>query len=347
MLFVNNAGYDEAFPAQFRHAAWGDFVTFCDMIFPWFLFIMGVSLPFSAASFRKRNPEAGLGQYALKCARRAVLLVLMGVLIDCSIHKRIHVGMNVLQLIGLAFFVAAMLYETPRRVRFAVAAASLVLYWILIRFIPLPGLEAGSFDADANAIAWINNRLRPYHLAGILSVFPASALVITGTWFGDRLRDSSIKPIAQTKTLFAVGSVLAVLGLLWHFDLEMSKAVWTPSYILFAGGLGAIVLGAFHGIIDVLGFRKWAFPFVVYGMNAITAYFISIMVRVHTVQEWTTKWVGSDGVEQTVTLWKALLFFWTDLAGRFWGSWLFTSSYIAFWFLVLLWMYRRRIFWRV
>lgn len=343
MLFVNNPGHPEAFPNQFRHAAWGEFVTFCDMIFPWFLFIVGVAIPFSAASFRKREPDAGLLRYGSKLFKRCVLLVFLGILIDCSVHKRIHIGMNVLQLIGLAFLCGALLYEAPRRVRFGVAAGLLVAYWILIRFIPIPGIGAGSFEQNANAIGWINQQLRPFYLAGIPSVIPTTALVLIGTWYGDRFRDAALTARDHFKALFGGGLVLAIAGLVWHLDLEMSKFVWTPSYILFAAGLGAIVLGAFYWLIDHLGWRRWAFFFIVYGMNAITAYFVSIIVRLHTVQEWTMKTAAGE----TVTLWRGLLMFWTNLAGTFWGSWFFTSSYILFWFFVLLWMYRRGYFWRV
>jgi predicted acyltransferase len=312
------------------------------MIFPWFLFIVGVALPFSAASFWKRNPQATLLQFTLKAAKRAALLVFLGILIDCSIHKRVHIGMNVLQLIGLAYFAGALLYETPRKVRYAVAAACLVVYWALIRFVPVPGVGVPVFEQDSNIINSINGALRPYHLAGILSVIPTAALVIIGTAFGDMFRNSDLAPAKKLQWLFVAGAALAAAGLLWHLDLEMSKYVWTPSYILFAGGLGAIVLGIFYFVMDMRGWTAWAFPFVVYGMNAITAYFISIMVRIHTVQEWSMTYAG-----EKVTLWKAWQLFWFDTAGVYYGGWLFTISYVFFWFLVLLWMYRKRIFWRV
>lgn len=344
MLFVNNPGWPEAFPDQMRHAAWGEFVTFCDMIFPWFLFIVGVAIPFSTASFLKRHPDAGLGTFAWRCAKRAAILVFLGILIDTSVNKRITIGMNVLQLIGLAFFAGAMLYRAPAKIRYAVAAGLLVFYWILLRFVPVPGEGEWAFEQNRNIIWWFNNQLRPFYLAGILSVIPTAALVLIGTWFGDRFRETNVEGRPQMlKKLLVGGAILTAAGLLWHLNLEMSKFVWSPSYILFSAGLGAILLGAFFWAMDIKGWQRWAFLFVVYGMNAIFAYFVSIIVRLNTVQAWyTTLETGEE-----VTLWRAMLLFWTDLAGRNLGSWLFTGSYILFWFFVLLWMYRRKLFWRV
>jgi len=341
MLMVNNPGYDSAFPRQFRHASWGEMVTFCDMIFPWFLFIVGVAIPFSASSFHKKYP--GFFPYFNKALKRAVLLIFFGILIDSSIQKRVAIGMDVLQLIGLAFFCGAMCYELTRQWRIIVAVLLLIIHWALIRFMPIPGVGAGFFEPQKNIISYINQHLAPYHLAGILSVIPTTSLVLIGTFFGDLFRDQNVKPLKKLVTLFITGAILTLLGILWNYDLPFSKAVWTVSYILFSAGLGCIVLGVFYYIIDIMDYKKWAFPFVVYGMNAITAYFISIMVRVHTVQEWYTTTASGE----KITLWQAMLNFWTNLAGINFGSYLFTGSYIFFWFLVLWWMYRKQLFLRV
>lgn len=345
MLTVNNPGADEALPDQLRHAPWGRFPTFCDMIFPWFLFIVGVALPFSLAAFRRKNPDASAGAYLLKALQRAAILIVLGILIDCSVNRRVVVGMNVLQLIGCAFAVATpILLAMPRwKGRFATALAMLVAYWALIRFVPIPGVGAGFFAQDQNIILTINQALRPWHLAGILSAVPAGALVLVGSAVGELLRDGDLAAPERLRALVGAGGALAVAGLLWHLDLPMSKHVWTPSYILFAGGLGAILLALFHGVMDVRGWQRWAFPFVVFGTNAIAAYWLSIMVRVHTVQEWTM--TGPDGIP--VTLWNAWQQWLLSSLGTVAGGWTFTLVYLAFWFGVLLWMYRRGIFWKV
>lgn len=339
MLLVNNKGSDAAFPHQFHHAEWGEFVTFCDMIFPWFLFIVGVALPWSTAShFRKGGTMAS---FAAKCARRAAMLVLLGILIDCSVMKRIHVGMNVLQLIGLAFFCGAMASRLAPAARNVLAGLLLAAYAALLLFVPIPGVGAGFFEADRNIVGWINGHLRPWHLAGILSVIPATALVLIGVAVGDVIRDSRLDAMRRLGRMAAIGIALALGGLGLHVVLPMNKPVWTPSYILFAGGLGAVLLAGFHAVMDIGGWRAWAFPFVVYGMNAIAAYFVSIMVRLHTVQEWTM-----DAGGQAVTIWQAMIDGWMRVAGDTAGPWLFTGSYLLFWFAVLWMMHRRGIFWK-
>lgn len=341
MLMVNNPGYDSAFPDQFRHAPWGKMVTFCDMIFPWFLFIVGVAVPFSAASYFAKNP--GRASYFFKAFKRMLILIFFGVMIDCSISKRISIGMNVLQLIGLAYFAAALIYELPKKIRTAAIPILLIGYWAILKFAPVPGVGAGVFEDGKTINDYVNKILRPYHLAGMLSVIPTAALVLIGTLLGDIFRDQTATVAKRLKYLFIGGAVLAAAGLLWHLNIPMSKHLWTPSYIIFSAGLGSIVLGIFYVVIDLWDYRKWAFPFIIYGMNAITAYFFSIMVRVHTVQEWSTK--NPQG--EKITLWQAILDFWTSLAGMTIGSWLFTASYIFFWWLVLLWMYKKKLFLRV
>lgn len=159
MLMVNNPGYDSAFPRQFRHGHWGEMITFCDLIFPWFLFIVGVAVPFSASAFHRR--VSGFLPYLIKAVRRMLLLLFFGILIDCSINKRIVIGMDVLQLIGLAYFAGAMIYELPKRWRLIIAGSLLVLHWAAIRFIPIPGVGAGFFEPDKNLISYINQHLGP------------------------------------------------------------------------------------------------------------------------------------------------------------------------------------------
>lgn len=341
MLLVNNAGDDRAFWYQFRHAHWGEMVTFCDQIFPWFLFMVGVALPYSASSFHKKTP--GFLPYFKKAFQRMVILLCFGILIDSSISKRLVIGLDVLQLIGLAYFVGAMIYELSEKKRWCIAGIFLIGYWILLRFVPIPGVGAGFFEEDKNIIHYINQYLYPWHIAGILSTIPAAALVLIGSYFGDMFRNDKISASQKLKTLFLGGILLMVLGTLWNFSIPFSKDVWSPSYILFTAGTGCIVLGVFYYIIDVQGYQKIAFPFVVYGMNAITAYFFSIMVRVHTVQEW--KMQSSTG--ETITVWIGMLNFWQNNFGWFAGAWLFTLTYILFWWLVMYWLYRKKLFLRV
>ena len=341
MLWVNNLGATSSVPHQFGHAAWGAFPTFCDMIFPWFLLIVGVALPFAKASRLKRGVSRP--RYYLGAFRRMAMLMMLGWLINSSGARRIVIGLDVLQLIGLAYLTAALCDDFPRRVRMAIIAGLFLWHWTLLRFIPIPGMGAGVFENNRNAITFINSHLAPYHLRGFFSTFPTAALVMIGAFVGDMLRNTEIAPTRKSLRVAGLGTVMIVLGLLWHLDLEMNKPVWTPSYLLFAGGIGCIILALFHQIIDVAGLRRWAFPLVVFGMNAITVYVLSILVRLHVFLEWNT--TLADGTD--VNLWTASLRWFESTMGVPTGGMVMIALYIAAWWLVMFWMYRRNIFWRV
>lgn len=342
MLLVNNTVYDQAYPSWLRHAGWGEGVTFCDLIFPWFLFCVGVAIPFSAAAYRKKGNS--IKQYLIKSLRRSVVLVILGVLIDCSISRRLVIKLDVLQLIGLSFLIAAIIYHLPEICKIIIPALFLIIYWILIRWIPFDGYPSGTFLQEHNIVSFINqNYLGKFHLSGFLPVFPAAALVTGATFLGDLIRDRSNGENFKLKILCLSGILAIVLGIVWNLDLEFNKAVWTPSFILFSGGLAAIILAFCYFMIEVKGYRKWAFPFVVFGMNAIAAYVVSIMVRIHTIQEWQVTLADGSMVNLRQALFNRL----TDAFGILAGSWIYTTGYILFWWCVMFWMYHKKIFWKI
>ena len=188
MLLVNNIALNRRTPAQLLHAPWNGGVHFADLVFPWFLLIVGVAIPYAWASHRRSG--WGHGRYLLKALSRAVALVLLGCLIDSSIARTPLLDLDVLQLIGLAYFVAAVVAMLlPTVPRLLVAAAFLLAHWYVLRFVAAPGVPAGTFEPTRNVIAYVNGRyLAPWHLTGLVSVVPAAALVLIGTGFGDLLR---------------------------------------------------------------------------------------------------------------------------------------------------------------
>ncbi len=342
MLWVNNQVASVSLGRQWGHAAWGEFPTFTDMIFPWFLFIVGVAMPFSRAAFFGRGGKTTT--FFLKALRRAVTLFLLGCLIDSSVGRRMSVGMGVLQLIGWSYFVAAFANELRVKARAALAAAMLVGYWAFLRYFDVPGIGRGVFEEGRTAADYIHvTYLAKWGLKGILSVIPASALVLIGTLMGDLLRTERETGPNKVRWLLFAGGMLALVGLGWHLDLPMNKPVWTPSYIVFGGGMGCIVLALFYWTMDLRGWRRWAFFFTVYGMNAIAAYVVSILVREHTVKEWVT--TTAAGAKSTV--WKDLIAGAERLMGPAAGGAVFTAGYIFLWWLVMLWMHRRKMYWKV
>lgn len=342
MLIVNNLALDAYTPKILKHAGWNSGVTFADMVFPWFLFIVGVAIPYSAASHKAKGLAPW--KYDLRVLSRTIWLLAIGCLLDSSLVKSPIFGLGVLQLIGLAYMVGALLYDLSIHRRLAVAAALLVGYWAMIRFIPIPGIGAGYFTENKNIIRHLNEvYLGQYHLKGIFSTVPTSALVIIGSAFGDIIRSENLPKWHKAIWIVGCGVGLALVGFLWNFDLPFNKQVWTSSYILFSAGLGAIVLGIFYAIADCANAKKWAFPLVVFGSNAILAYVLPILAKVYILQSWTIQ----TNTQTTCTIQQYLLNSAKSAAGNIGGGWLYTMGYVAIWWLVLLRLYTKKVFLRV
>jgi predicted acyltransferase len=342
MLLVNNVALDAATPRQLTHAPWNGGVHYADLVFPWFLFIVGVAIPWGAASLRRKGTPFGVA--LARIARRTLSLFLLGLLIDSSLARRPVFGLGVLQLIALAYAVGALLYPLRLPWRMALAGALLVGHWAAIRFVPVPGVGTGVFTAEQNLIAYLNQaHLQAYGLKGLLSVVPTTALVLIGTACGDLLRSERLRPARRAALLGAAGAALVAAGLLWGLDLPPNKPVWTASYILLGAGTGGGVLALLFFLQDVAGCRAWAFPLVVAGSNAILAYVAPILVKIHVLQEWT--WPAAGGA--TVPLQQAILRACVAAFGPVPGGWTYTALYLLFWWLVLLALHRRRLYLRV
>jgi predicted acyltransferase len=342
MLLVNNVVWNASTPKQLMHAAWNQGVTFTDMIFPWFLFAMGVAIPFSAASARARG--VGTWAYAWRVVRRSAVLVVLGLVVDSAVSRRLYLGLGVLQLLGLAYLAGALVGRSPLWVRLTVAGALLVGHWALLRFVPIPGVGAGVFEETENIIRYLNAAyLAQVRLNGIISAGPTAALVLLGTAAGEVLRAAALAPGRRLAILGAAGTAAAVLGWVWQIDLPFNKPVWTASYILFGGGLGCLLLGLSYLLFDLLPLRRLAFPLAVFGANAIVVYVASILVKVSVLQVWQHP--SAQG--KLVTLERALLDALSARYGAVHGGWVYTIGYILVWWLVALYLYERRIFIRV
>lgn len=341
MLAVNNIAMGEATPDQMTHAEMGH-VHLADCVFPWFLLIVGIAIPYAAAS--RRDKGVGYGPYLLKALGRTVTLVLLGCLLDSSILHRPVFDLNVLQLIGLAYFVAVLAYALPLAARLPLAFALLAAHWYILTHVSVPGVGRGVLTETQNVVAYWNHAyLARYHLAGLTSVIPTAALALIGTALGDLLRSERLAPIRRCALLVVAGVALAALGMWWGRSLPMSKPLWTASFILYMAGWGSLALAGFYAILDVLRWRAWAFPLLVFGSNAIFAYVVPILTKVFILQSWTVP--GPSGSSMTLQQ-----FFLTACA-REWtraeGGAAYTAFYILFWWLILLWLYRRRVFLRV
>ena len=285
---------DTALAAQFDHVSWIG-LRFYDCIFPLFLFIAGVTWPYSLASQRRRG--ASTAKISMKILRRAFLLFLLGAMVQTKIDGVQETGFlqfdgstfrvwSVIGRIGIAWGCAAFIHMfCGRRARVAVVAAILVGMWALMRFAVAPGAPAGVNPIENPQWMWARwfdtNYLTTAHRPeGGVSTIAMVATAMFGMFAGEILRGESSKARkALDLAMYAAGLAAAGLAMafcLGSWSLPVIKPVWSSSYALVTGGISAGLLSLFYWIVDVKGWRRWGFFFKVIGMNAITIY---VLVR--------------------------------------------------------------------
>lgn len=267
---------------EFNHVAWEGF-RFYDFIFPLFIFITGVAIVLSLPRLVERE---GLARAHLRVLRRALLLYGLGLFYYGGIRHGWHDirFLGVLQRIAICYLFASLMFLNFN-VRGLVAACVALLagYWALMTFVPVPGIGAGHFGPDQNLANWIDAHYLPGRLfdktrdpEGLLSTLPAIGTCLLGVFAGLVLRDIRVKPQQKSLLLIGAGIAMVAAGHLWALQFPIIKAIWTSSFVLVAGGYSAILLGVFHQVIDVAGFKNGLVPILVWiGANAIMLYLIN------------------------------------------------------------------------
>lgn len=266
---------------QFEHVDWEGF-HFYDLIFPLFLFLVGVVLPFSLRKYQTgEHPKAAA---LARISRRVVLLFMLGLIGNGLLqlefeHLRVT---GVLQRIAICYGFAAVIFLfTTVRAQAILVAAILLGYWGILSFVPVPGGTAGDLTKEHNLGGYIDRTYLPGEIKqayygygdneGLLSTLPALATALLGVLAGHWLL-SRHSPWSKALALIAAGAACLGAGTLWGLRFPVIKILWTSSYVLIAGGWSLILLGLFYAVIDVLRLRAWSFFFVVIGVNAITIY---------------------------------------------------------------------------
>ena len=318
---------------QMRHVKWEGF-HFEDLIFPLFLFIMGLVLPYSL--LRRMERGATRRQMYLHIISRTAILFLMGLikngLLELNFEDFRYTG--VLQRIAICYFFAALLVIHFRvRGLLIFTASVLLLYWAALMLIPVPGHGAGQLTMEGSLSSYIDQLLLPGYLyyefgdnEGILSTFPATCTVIIGVLTGFWLRT---KRNAHLKALFIAlaGGVLLGTGYYWGEIFPIIKKIWTSSFVLYAAGWSMLLLAVFYWIIDACGFWRWSIFFIVVGMNAITIYFLQGIINFVSITDF---FVG--GVSKLLGEYQLLFI---------------TSCIFALKWLFLYFLYRHKIFLKV
>jgi predicted acyltransferase len=348
MVIVNTPGDWGTVYWPLLHASWHGW-TPTDLIFPFFLFIVGVSITLSRKS-------ASWGSIA----RRAAIIFALGLFLNG--YPRFDLATwripGVLQRIAICYLVAAGVYHflmarrDDRWSRSAIAAlgAALALgYWALLMLVPPPGGAAGDLTPEGNLGAHLDRALLGNHLwkprwdpEGLLSTIPAISTTLFGLVAGFWLRAGTDRD-RTAYGLLAGGAAGVAVGLVWDTVFPINKPIWTSSYAVFTAGAASMFLGACYWVIDARGWRGWTKPFVILGTNAIALYVVSgLLADTLGVIQLT----GPGG--QPISLARYLyLSVFVPLAAPKNASLLYALANLAVLFVLLAWMYRRRIFLKV
>lgn len=322
---------------QTFHADWNGF-RFFDLIFPLFLFIAGVSYPYSLES-RKEKGQTGR-DIVKHIIRRGLILVLLGIVYNGILVNSLNEirYASVLGRIGLAWMFAALivLYLKPRW-QIILFVFFLVVYNALMVFIPVPGYGAGVLTLEGSLASYIDQLLLPGKLyfgsldpEGILSTIPAISTALLGMFTGQFLKTSNKHFSEPRKFYYMIGSgvILILLSLIWNLFFPINKNLWSSSFVLCTGGISLILLSIFYLILDIWKVRAWAFPFVVIGLNPITIYMVQKIIDI----EYTNNYLFGSIINQ--------------YSGRFNDFWEAMTYFIISW-LFLYFLHKRKIYFKV
>lgn len=262
-----------------RHTEWSGFTAW-DLIFPLFIFISGVTMPFSFPKFLDDNRQRTL---YFKIVRRALVLIVLGWLYN-GLFKTLNFAdtryLSVLGLIGLAYLWASLIVINFKPLNQAIwAIGILLLYYVLMNFVPVPGYGPGVLTKEGNLASFIDRCIVPGKLVfgvsdpeGLLMTFPASVLAISGALSGSLLKNAKIAPYRKIVVLVIAGILCLSAGLLWNPYFPIIKKLWTSSFVFYTVGWSLLLLSIFYLVVDIWGFRKIFFPLVLIGVNPLTIY---------------------------------------------------------------------------
>lgn len=281
MIIVNTPGsWDHVF-APLLHASWHG-ITPTDCVFPFFIFIVGISITLSYGKMMAGGQSKS--KLIGKTIKRAILIFLIGIFLglfpDFNFAEIRLPG--VLQRISVVFLVCALLFlYTTWKQQAVIGSMVLLLYWGALLFVPVPGVGSGVLEPGRNLAAWIDELFIPGRMwqgtwdpEGILSTFPAITTGISGMLVGKLLANDGISRERQVLWLYLIGLLAFLFGSAWGWVFPINKNLWTSSYVLYTSGLAALVFASLFFVIEILGGSAWAKFGVVFGANAITAYVI-------------------------------------------------------------------------
>lgn len=280
MILVNYPGSEHIYQ-PLEHAEWNG-LTPTDLIFPFFLFIVGVSISISYTKLReKESSRAALNKKIIFRAIKIFAVGLFLTLLPSFDFLNIRIT-GVLQRISVVFLVCSFIFlDTSLKAQIWICVVTLLVYWLALTLIPTPGVGHVSLERGVNLAAWVDSKLLPGRMwqgtwdpEGILSTFPSIVTGITGLLAG-RLLIRNISREDKVMTLMVVGFLAVTAGYVWGLIFPVNKNLWTSSYVLVTSGLAGLLLGTLYFLVDIKGYKSWTTPAVIFGSNAIAIYFIS------------------------------------------------------------------------
>jgi len=283
MVLVNNPGTWEHIYWPLEHATWSGW-TPTDLVFPFFVFIVGVSIPLAFA--KRIESGGGTRDLYLKIIKRTLIIFAIGLFLNGLPYFGLaeYRIPGVLQRLAVCYFFASIIFLNTRvRTQIAIALGLLIFYWLLVKLVPAPGFAAGDLTKEGSLPSYVDRvvfgkhvwaQARVYDPEGLLSTIPAISTCLIGVLTGTWLRTEKTR-YEKAAGMFVVGAVCVAVGWAWNSFFVINKALWTSSYVLFTGGLALQFLSICYWLIDIKGYRRWAKPFEVFGLNAIALYVVA------------------------------------------------------------------------
>ena len=349
MIMVNNPGTWESVYAPLRHAEWHGW-TFTDLIFPFFLFIVGVAIVYAFS--KKLSSGAPKTDLYKKIIRRTLILYGLGLFLSGFPYfdlTTIRV-VGVLQRIAVCYLAASIIFlHTDWKGQLTWAIGLMLVYWGLMEWIPVPGVGAGSYEKGANFAAYIDSMFLSGHMwsatktwdpEGLISTLPAISTTLFGILTGHWLR-SKKSPVEKVMGMLIAGNAMIFIASVWNWVLPINKNIWTSSYAVMMAGLALICLAFSYYFIDIRGgSKKWVQPAIVYGTNAITVFVLSGIIGKLL---YLITFSGSEG--SAITL-KQVIYnnLYASWLGPYNASLAFAVSFILIMYFLMLILYKKKIF---
>jgi predicted acyltransferase len=301
---ITHAPFWQSGSNQFTHPEWNGFHMY-DLIFPLFLFLAGVSTPFSIGKALENGKSKK--QVLLRVIKRGLILVLLGIFYNNGLEIKPLSDIrfsSVLGRIGIAYMLANVIYIYSKdRIQIIWFSALLVGYWLLLKFTSAPSYPMGDLTMEGNFASYVDRLILPGKLSkgihdtvGFFNNIPAISTALAGILTGVYLKKKGIKPIKKAIWMAIFGVISLVIAQVWNLDFPINKNLWSSSFVMQTTGLSLLLLAFFYYIIDVKGFKNWALFFKVIGMNSILIYvsgkFINWSFTTKALFQWLLDIVG-------------------------------------------------------